>query len=190
MNIVFLGPPGAGKGTQAQRIEENHGYKQLATGDMLRAAVASGSALGQRAKSIMDAGNLVPDDVMLGMISERIEQPDCEQGFLLDGFPRTLVQAEGLEQILSSKAKTLELVIEFQVDEAALLDRIVKRAAEAQGQARADDTADTLRKRLEVYRVQTAPLLPYYRDKGLLKSVDGMQPIDEVGASIEALLAA
>lgn len=190
MNLIFLGPPGAGKGTQAKRIEENHGYKQLSTGDMLRAAVASGSEIGKQAKGLMDAGILVSDDIMLAMISERIEEPDCQQGFVLDGFPRTLVQAEGLDPILAAKGKQLDLVIEMQVDEEALLDRIRTRAAESDGAARADDTAETLKTRLKVYRDQTAPLLPFYRERGLLKPIDGMASIDEVTASIEALLAA
>ena len=190
MNIILLGPPGAGKGTQAKRIEEKYGYKQLSTGDMLRAAVASGSELGKKAKVLMDAGKLVPDDIMLEMISDRVDEADCAKGFVLDGFPRTLVQAEGLEPILAGKGRTLDLVIEMQVDEAALVDRIRKRAAESEGQARADDTAETLKTRLKVYRDQTAPLLPHYRETGLLRPIDGMQSIDGVWASIEALLAA
>ncbi|MEM1398497.1 MAG: adenylate kinase [Pseudomonadota bacterium] len=190
MNLILLGPPGAGKGTQAKRIESNKGFKQLSTGDMLRAAVASGSELGKTAKSIMDAGQLVPDDIMLEMISNRIDEPDCQTGFVLDGFPRTLVQAEGLDDMLEQKSKQLHLVVEMQVDEEALLDRIRKRAAENPGEVRSDDNAEILKNRLEVYRGQTAPLLPYYRDRGVLKAVDGMADIDSVTAAIDALLAA
>jgi len=190
MNLILLGPPGAGKGTQAKRIQAKHGFPQLSTGDMLRAAVASGSDLGKSAKVLMDAGELVSDDIMIAMISDRIDQPDCAGGFILDGFPRTVVQAEGLDKMLAEKGKQLNLVIEMQVDENALIDRIRTRAQESGGSVRTDDNADVLKNRLSVYRQQTAPLLPYYRDKGVLKAVDGMDEIDDVTASIEALLAA
>ncbi|WP_366556390.1 adenylate kinase [Aquibaculum sediminis] len=190
MNIILLGPPGAGKGTQAARLEEVHGVKQLSTGDMLRAAVASGSELGQQAKDIMDRGALMPDGLMIDMISERIEQPDCTKGFILDGFPRTVAQAEALDALLARKGLRLDAVIEIKVDEEALVGRIESRIAEAGGSStRSDDNVETLRKRLEVYRQQTAPILPYYRDKGALKTVDGMRSIEEVAQAIEALLA-
>lgn len=190
MNIILLGPPGAGKGTQAARLEEVHGVKQLSTGDMLRAAVASGSELGQQAKDIMDRGALMPDALMIDMISERIEQPDCTKGFILDGFPRTVAQAEALDALLARKGLRLDAVIEIKVDEEALVGRIESRIAEAGGSStRSDDNVETLRKRLEVYRQQTAPILPYYRDKGALKTVDGMRSIEEVAQAIEALLA-
>lgn len=190
MNIILLGPPGAGKGTQAKRMQSKHGYPQLSTGDMLRAAVASGSELGQKVKLVLDAGELVSDDIMLAMISDRIDQPDCAGGFILDGFPRTLVQAEGLDTMLAEKGKRLDLVIEMQVDEKALIDRIRTRAQESGGSVRTDDNADVLQNRLSVYRQQTAPLLPYYRERGVLKAVDGMDDMDSVTASIEAVLAA
>lgn len=190
MNIILLGPPGAGKGTQAARLEEVHGVKQLSTGDMLRAAVASGSELGQQAKDIMDRGALMPDALMIDMISERIEQPDCTKGFILDGFPRTVAQAEALDALLERKGLRLDAVIEIKVDEEALVGRIESRIAEAGGNGtRSDDNVETLRKRLEVYRQQTAPILPYYRDKGALKTVDGMRSIEEVAQAIETLLA-
>jgi len=188
-NIILFGPPGAGKGTQAQRLEENHGMIQLSTGDMLRAAVGTGSELGQRAKTIMDAGKLVDDETMIGIISERIDQPDCRDGFILDGFPRTVAQAEGLDQMLKDKGLHIDHAVEIAVDEEMLADRIRKRAAETGG-ARADDTVETLHKRLEVYRQQTAPVLPYYRDKGMLKTVDGMKDIEEVTAQIEEIVLA
>ncbi|MEQ8968183.1 MAG: adenylate kinase [Azospirillaceae bacterium] len=191
MNLILLGPPGAGKGTQAKRLEDKHGVKQLSTGDMLRAAVASGSELGQRAKALMDAGQLVPDDVMLGMIAERIQEPDCAKGFILDGFPRTVPQAEGLDRMLADMSLGLDAVIEVRVDEDALLDRIRTRIEQTpESERRADDTPETLKKRLDVYREQTAPILPYYEARGMLQTVDGMKPIDEVTRHIETLLPA
>lgn len=189
MNIILLGPPGAGKGTQAQLLTERHGIAHLSTGDMLRSAVASGGDLGQRAKKIMDDGQLMPDELMIKMISERIEQSDCAKGFILDGFPRTVPQAEALDTLLEGKGLPLDAVIEIKVDEEELVSRIETRINESE-QARSDDTVDTLRRRLEVYHEQTAPILPYYRDKGILKTIDGMKPIDEVTEQIEGILKA
>jgi len=186
-NIILFGPPGAGKGTQAVRLEERHGMTQLSTGDMLRAAVAAGTELGKRAKAVMDAGRLVDDETMLGIISERIDQPDCQEGFILDGFPRTVAQAEGLERMLGEKGIAIHHVIEITVDEAELYKRIEKRAEETGG-ARADDNAETLRKRLQVYHDQTAPVLPYYKEKGMLKQVDGMSDIEKVAQQIEGIV--
>jgi len=189
MNLILLGPPGAGKGTQAKRLEEKFGIKQLSTGDMLRSAVASGSEIGKKAQAIMDAGNLVSDEIMLAMIAERIEEPDCAKGFILDGFPRTVPQAEGLDEMLGAKGLALDAVIEIVVDDAALIDRIRTRIEQTpESERRADDTPETLKKRLEVYHKQTAPILPYYEGKGMLTKVDGMQPIDDVTDQIVAHL--
>ncbi|MFP3943438.1 MAG: adenylate kinase [Alphaproteobacteria bacterium] len=188
MKLILLGPPGAGKGTQAQRIEARHGVCQLSTGDMLRAAVASGSEIGRQAREIMDRGDLVPDDVVVRIIAERIEAPDCAKGFILDGFPRNEAQAQALDRTLEEKRMALDAVIEIVVDEAALLERIETRRRENPEAVRADDTPETLKNRLEVYRRQTAPLLPYYESRGLLQRVDGMKPIDEVTKQIEAIL--
>lgn len=189
MNIILLGPPGAGKGTQAKSLERDHGLKQLSTGDMLRAAIASGSELGRKAQVIMDAGQLVSDDIMVAMIADRIEQPDCAQGFILDGFPRTVPQAEALDTMLAEKDKQLDAVIEIKVDEEALFQRIETRIAETPAdQRRGDDSAETLRTRLEVYHRQTAPILPYYRERGILRTVDGMASIEAVASSIDEIL--
>ncbi|MBA4782369.1 MAG: adenylate kinase [Rhizobiales bacterium] len=187
MNLILLGPPGAGKGTQAQRLVEERGVVQLSTGDMLRAAVAAGTPVGLKAKAIMERGELVSDDVICGIISERIEAPDCAKGFILDGFPRTVAQAEALDMLLDRKAMKLDAVIEITVDEDVLLSRIENRARET-GSARADDNAETLAKRLRVYRDQTAPVSEYYRRSGALTAVDGMKPIDAVTAEIRAVL--
>jgi len=189
MNIILFGPPGAGKGTQAQRIVDRHGVVQLSTGDMLRAAIAAGSELGLQAKSLMDEGKLVPDDVIIGMIAARMNDEDCKNGVILDGFPRTIAQAKALDAMFAAGHIQLDQVIEIQVDEAALLARIENRAAEP-GDARSDDTAEVLEQRLKVYHENTAPVLPYYRDKGQLNIVDGMQSIEEVAAQIESLLSA
>lgn len=189
MNIILFGPPGAGKGTQAQRIVDRHGVVQLSTGDMLRAAIAAGSELGLRAKSLMDEGKLVPDDVIIGMIADRMNDEDCKNGVILDGFPRTIAQAKALDAMFAASHIQLDQVIEIQVDEAALFARIENRAAEP-GDARSDDTAEVLEQRLKVYHENTAPVLPYYRDKGQLNIVDGMQSIEEVAAQIKSLLSA
>ncbi len=187
MNIVLFGPPGAGKGTQAARLKEKYGLAHLATGDMLRAAVAAGTELGRKVEKIMERGELVPDEMVVALIAERIEQPDCEKGFILDGFPRTLAQAEALDRMLAEHGKRIDAVIEIRVDDDRLIDRIRRRIAESGG-ARSDDNEETLKTRLEVYHRQTAPLLPYYRQRGVLYTVDGMQPIDEVTRQIEAIL--
>jgi len=188
MNLILLGPPGCGKGTQAQILQDRFGAVQLSTGDMLRAAVKAGTELGKQAETIMNAGKLVPDDLIVSMIAERIDEPDCARGFILDGFPRTVAQAEALDAMLKDKGLKLDHVIELEVDEAALFARIEGRAAESGGTARADDNPETLKKRLAVYREQTAPILPYYRESGRLNSVDGMQSIDEVTAQLVAIL--
>ena len=187
MNIILFGAPGAGKGTQAKRLVEARGLVQLSTGDMLRAAIDAGTELGLRAKEIMDRGDLVSDEIILGMIAERMDSPDCANGVILDGFPRTVAQAEGLDSMLEQRGLALDHVIEISVDEDALFARIENRAAETGG-SRADDNAETLRKRLAVYHENTAPLLPYYDGKGLLKTVDGMNSIDEVGQAIDGIL--
>ena len=188
MRLILLGPPGAGKGTQAQRLIAKHGIIQLSTGDMLRAAVAAGTPTGLRAKSIMDRGELVPDDVVVAIIAERIDQPDAKRGFVLDGFPRTVPQAKALERLLAERGLKLDAVIELKVDEGILLRRIEKRVAEmvARGErVRADDNPEVLKGRLAAYRAQTAPLAGHYAGKGMLKSVDGMAPIDEVAGAID-----
>ena len=187
MNIILFGAPGAGKGTQAKRLVEARGLVQLSTGDMLRAAIDAGTELGLRAKEIMDRGDLVSDEIILGMIAERMDSPDCANGVILDGFPRTVAQAEGLDAMLEQRGLALDHVIEISVDEDALFARIENRAVETGG-SRADDNAETLRKRLAVYHENTAPLLPYYDGKGLLKTVDGMNSIDEVGQAIDGIL--
>lgn len=187
MRLILLGPPGAGKGTQAQRLIAKHGIVQLSTGDMLRAAVAAGTPVGLRAKSIMDRGELVPDDVVVAIIAERIDQPDAKRGFVLDGFPRTVPQAEALDRLLAERGLKLDAVIELKVDEGILLQRIEKRVAEmtARGEkVRADDNPEVLKGRLAAYRTQTAPLAGHYAGKGMLKGVDGMASIDAVTAAI------
>lgn len=187
MNLVLFGPPGAGKGTQAARLVQKYGLAHLSTGDMLRAAVAAGTELGRKAKAIMDRGELVPDDVIVGLVAERIDQPDCARGFVLDGFPRTIAQAEALERMLAEKGRRLDAVIELAVDDDALVERIEKRSAETGG-ARSDDNVETLKRRLAVYHEQTAPVLQWYRERGLLHTVDGMRSIAEVAAQIDRIL--
>jgi len=190
MNLILLGPPGAGKGTQAQLLVDRHGVEQLSTGEMLRAEVASGSALGQEAKAVMDAGNLMPDAIMVEIISHRIDQAPAA-GFILDGFPRTVAQAEALDAMLADKGLRLDAVIEIGVDDAALVDRIRTRISQAgDNGGRSDDTVENLERRLKVYHRQTAPILPYYRDRGMLKTVDGMADIEGVTRQIEDLLVA
>ena len=191
MNFILLGPPGAGKGTQAKVLVDNYGVLQLSTGDMLRAAVASGSELGAQAKAVMDAGKLMPDDIMVEIISARIAEPDCANGFILDGFPRTTAQADALDKMLEEKGLPLDHVIEISVNDAVLIDRINARVAETpEAERRDDDNAETLKHRLDVYHEQTAPILPYYESRGMLKKVDGMQLIDEVSKQIEAIITA
>ncbi len=213
MNLILLGPPGAGKGTQAKRIEAARGLVQLSTGDMLRAAVAAGTEIGKKAKTVMEAGELVSDDIVIGIISDRIDEPDCATGFILDGFPRTVAQAEALDRLLAEKGKTLDVVVEMKVDDEPLIGRITGRYTCAKcGEGyhdefktpavdgvcdkcggkemsrRADDNEETVRSRLAAYHEQTAPLVDYYAGKGKLKSIDGMVAIDEVTSQISAVL--
>ncbi len=191
MRLILLGPPGAGKGTQAQRLIAKYGIVQLSTGDMLRAAVAACTPVGLRAKSLMDAGQLVPDEVVVAIIADRIDQPDARRGVVLDGFPRTVPQAEALDRLLAQRGLELDGVIQLKVDEGILVKRIATRVAEmtARGERlRADDNPDVLKGRLDAYRAQTAPLVDYYAGKGLLKAVDGMAPIDAVTAAIDRIL--
>ncbi|WP_421929810.1 adenylate kinase [Neoaquamicrobium sediminum] len=191
MRLILLGPPGAGKGTQAQRLVEKHGIPQLSTGDMLRAAVANGTEVGKRAKAVMDAGELVSDDIVNAIVAERIDQPDCADGFILDGYPRTLAQADAVEAMLAKRDLKLDVAIELVVDDKALVGRIVKRAedAKAAGQpVRKDDNPEVFDERLREYYKKTAPLIGYYYAKGLLKGVDGMADIDAVTRQIDTLL--
>lgn len=191
MNIILLGPPGAGKGTQAKKLEEKYGVKQLSTGDMLRAEIAAGTELGKKAKEVIDQGQLVSDDIIIGMIENRVEEADCANGVIFDGFPRTVAQAEALSAMLESKGQKLKAVIHLEVDPEALVDRLNNRIAEmkAAGQEiRSDDTPETLRERINVFREQTAPIIPYFEEKGMLSSIDGMGSIEQVESDIAAVL--
>jgi adenylate kinase len=187
MRLILLGPPGAGKGTQAQHLVAKYGLVQLSTGDMLRAAVKAGTPLGRQVEHIMASGALCPDDVVVAIVEDRVEQPDARKGFILDGFPRTVAQAEALDRMLKRHGSGLKAVIELRVDEAALIRRIENRVAQmtAQGQQlRADDNPEVLHRRLTAYREQTAPLIAYYRRHGLLRSIDGMQSVENVATQI------
>ena len=191
MKLILLGPPGAGKGTQSQIIAEKHGIPQLSTGDMLRAVVKAGTPVGLKAKEIMAAGGLVSDEIVVGIIADRISEPDCARGFILDGFPRTLPQAAALDALLTSKSLKLDRVVELKVDDTILVSRIETRAKEtlaAGGTVRADDNADALKTRLMAYYRETSPLTGYYFAHGLLKTVDGMAPIADVTRQIDGVL--
>ena len=213
MKLILLGPPGAGKGTQAKRLEGDYGLIQLSTGDMLRAAVAAGTDVGRKAKTVMAAGGLVPDEIVVSIIAERIARPDCDNGFILDGFPRTLAQAEALDRMLGETDRGIDHVIEFKVDDATLIERISGRFSCAKCGAayhdrfnrpkiegvcdvcggaeftrRRDDHADTVAARLKVYHQETAPLLPYYGARSVLRSIDGMAEIDEVARQLRCVI--
>ncbi len=187
MYLILFGPPGAGKGTQAKILHDEWRLVQLSTGDMLRAAVAAGTDLGKRCKAIMDRGDYVPDDVVIRIIAERLDQPDCAKGAVFDGFPRTVPQAEALDRMLKDRGSKIAAVIELKVDDEALVGRVVQRGLETGGM-RGDDTPETLRNRLAVYNKNTMPLLEYYRRQGKLQSVDGMAPIPQVSEAIREIL--
>jgi adenylate kinase len=187
MRLILLGPPGAGKGTQAKILVEAYGIPQLSTGDILRSAIAAKTPLGLEAKAIVDRGDLVSDMIVNGIVSDRLDAEDCKPGFILDGFPRTIAQAEALDEMLADKGVALNAVIEITADADVLVARVINRAKESGG-ARADDNEEVLRKRLNVYQEQTAPLVSYYREQGLLKTVDGMAPVDQVTATIKAAI--
>ncbi|HPG01896.1 MAG: adenylate kinase [Methylobacteriaceae bacterium] len=192
MRLILLGPPGAGKGTQAARLVEKYGIPQLSTGDMLRAAVKAGTPVGLKAKAVMESGGLVSDEIVIGIIKDRIKEADAAKGFILDGFPRTVAQAEALTALLAAEKMNLDAVVELKVDEKALMARIENRAREtvaAGGTVRADDNPESFKIRLDAYREQTAPVSAYYAKIGELKTVDGMAPIDAVTAAINGVLA-
>jgi len=184
MNLILFGPPGAGKGTQAKILQDEWNLTQLSTGDMLRAAAAAGTELGKRCKAIMDQGDLVPDEVVIGIIAERLDKPDCANGAIFDGFPRTVAQAKALDTMLAGRKSRIDAVIELKVNDEAMVGRMENRVRENPGAARADDNPETLRNRLGVYHKNTAPLLDFYQKQGKLSSVDGMAPIPEVAAAI------
>jgi adenylate kinase len=191
MNLILLGPPGAGKGTQAEALAKRRGLIQLSTGDMLRAAVKAGTEVGKKAEVIMKSGGLVPDEVVIGIIADRIEEPDCANGFILDGFPRTLNQAAALDRLLASKGKKLDAVVELKVDDGVLLSRIENRAREtvaAGGTVRADDNAEALKTRLMAYYRETSPLIGYYFASGKLKTIDGMAAIPDVARQLDQVV--
>lgn len=191
MRLILLGPPGAGKGTQAARLVARHGIVQLSTGDMLREAVKNGTPIGLKAKAVMDAGGLVSDDIVIGIVADRIDQPDAARGFILDGFPRTVAQAEALDDMLCEKGLKLDAVIELKVDQSKLVERIMRRAAEtaARGEpVRKDDDPEVFKTRLEAYNRDTAVVAPYYAERGMLVTLDGMRPIDEVTEAIAEVL--
>jgi adenylate kinase len=193
MRLILLGPPGSGKGTQAQRLVQRHGIVQLSTGEMLRAAVAAQTPVGIKAKDIMAAGGLVPDEIVIGIISDRIDQPDAKNGFILDGFPRTVPQAQALDELLKKKHLKLDAVVELRVNESALLQRVETRAAETRArgeEVRVDDTPEVLTKRLASYRSLTEPLIHYYSERRKLLTVDGMMTIEHVTREINRILAA
>ena len=187
MRLILLGPPGAGKGTQAKILVECYGIPQLSTGDILRSAIAAKTPLGLEAKAIVDRGDLVSDAIVNGIVSERLDAEDCKPGFILDGFPRTIAQAEALDMMLIDKGVKLDAVIEIKANADVLVQRVINRAKESGG-ARADDNEEVLRKRLNVYEEQTAPLVAYYTDEGLLRAVDGMEPVEQVTAAIKAAI--
>jgi adenylate kinase len=191
MRLILLGPPGAGKGTQATRLVAKYGIPQLSTGDMLRAAVKAGTAIGLKAKAIMDSGSLVPDDIVVGIVAQRVEEPDAHRGFILDGFPRTVAQARALDAILEEKSHQLDAAIELGADPAKLVERIMRRAEESKAAgnpARPDDDPVVFQTRLDAYRRDTAAVTPYYREKGLLHVVDGMAPVDSVSNAIDEIV--
>ena len=191
LDIILFGPPGAGKGTQAKFIENEFQIKQLSTGDMLRSEIAKKSSLGQRVKSILDSGELVPDSIMVDLIANRIDEADCQNGFILDGFPRTVGQATALDQMLADKGRKLNAVIQIDVDEKELVNRLKSRIQEQINKGepvRSDDNEQVMKNRLQVYRKQTAPVLPHYEEQGLLKKVDGMQSIEEVSTQVSDIL--
>jgi len=192
MRLILLGPPGAGKGTQAERIVAGFGIPQLSTGDMLREAVELGTKTGVHAKEIMERGDLVPDDLVVSVVADRLDHPDAANGFILDGFPRTLAQAEALDKELYQRGLRLDAVLELRVDESVLIDRVKTRAQQtaARGEVvRSDDTPEVCERRLDIYRAQTAPVIDHYRSQGLLTSIDGLQPIEAVAEELAAAIA-